>query len=348
MLLFLPCVTVLEVAHTTLSCCQCLLYQRWSRPEIVRNPHMKNVSKARPQDECGISEGIGSMPNECEESYYLTFSQRVGGVPLPEPMKLENLSKNFRCRVARVIRGKIQEITIFDDQYKQPYLKAIFADYNCEVLGKYDEPRMHNPSSDMHFILERCMHAKYDNLLTLIEFILRSDKCPEDLRDHLNAVFDKPPCVAYHVLNISGCLTIVPRASLVFGAATRKALETVEGRGPVGANAHFRKALERINEGSYADSVRESIHAMEAVARTIDNSSRSLGKVLESLEHSGVIKHKAISRAFKQLYGYTSDEEGIRHSMLNKDSPDVGMDEAMFMFGACAAGADYLVMKHRS
>ena len=40
---------------------------------------------------------------------------------------------------------------------------------------------------------------------------------------------------------------------------------------------------------------------------------------------------------FSQRYGYTNDEQGIRHALLNKDAAEVGLDEALFMFGACAS-----------
>ena len=39
--------------------------------------------------------------------------------------------------------------------------------------------------------------------------------------------------------------------------------------------------------------------------------------------------------------------EGIRHARLNRDSSGVGLDEAVFMFGACAFFAAYLVSKNR-
>jgi hypothetical protein len=43
------------------------------------------------------------------------------------------------------------------------------------------------------------------------------------------------------------------------------------------------------------------------------------------------------------MYGYTSDESGIRHGML--DDPNVGFPEAKFMIIACSAFANYLVLK---
>ena len=51
--------------------------------------------------------------------------------------------------------------------------------------------------------------------------------------------------------------------------------------------------------------------------------------------------------SFSQPYGYTNDEQGIRHALTGQGAADVGLDEAMFMFGACASFAAYLTSKHR-
>ena len=48
-----------------------------------------------------------------------------------------------------------------------------------------------------------------------------------------------------------------------------------------------------------------------------------------------------------QGYGYTSNEQGIRHALTHQAAADVGLDEAMFMFGACASFVAYLANKHR-
>ena len=115
-----------------------------------------------------------------------------------------------------------------------------------------------------------------------------------------------------------------------------------------GSATHLRQAAEHINAGQYADSIADSIHAVESVARTIDpGSGKTLGPALRSLERAGVLKHPALREAFEKLYGYTNDEEGVRHALLEKGSADVGLDEAVFMFGACASFAAYLTGKHR-
>ncbi len=139
-----------------------------------------------------------------------------------------------------------------------------------------------------------------------------------------------------------------PQTSKEQGEAVRRVIETLGESGMEGAAAHLRQAAQHINAGQHGDSIADSIHAVESVAKKIDQrANKTLGPALDSLERAGVLKHPALKEAFKKLYGYTNDEQGIRHARLDKGSPDVGLDEAVFMFGACASFAAYLVAKQR-
>ncbi|MDE0304221.1 MAG: hypothetical protein OXI87_04955 [Albidovulum sp.] len=280
---------------------------------------------------------------------HLTFSQREGKVPLPAPMKLESLSRKFRLRIARLITNQIRQDTDFYADFygfKHKHMSVVLADYCCEVEEFFSEPENRLPSKDRKFIQERCKNSGYHEVLTLIEFMLRHEQCPDDLWSRLIEVFEQPPLVAYHVQKLNGQLTIIACADAESGLATQQALSVVEDVGPEGAREHFRKAANSINEAKYKDSVRDSIHAMEAVVLTIDPNFQTLGQALKRLERTGFLAHGAINKAFESLYGYTSDENGIRHALTEEDSPNVGLDEAMFMFSTCAAGAAYLVKKH--
>ena len=53
--------------------------------------------------------------------------------------------------------------------------------------------------------------------------------------------------------------------------------------------------------------------------------------------------HGTLKSAFKQLYGYTSDEDGIRHAIL--EDKKVGFDEAKYMIVACSAFVNFLISK---
>ena len=227
-------------------------------------------------------------------------------------------------------------------------LGRILSLYSFHILGRFhDDTMLKGPEECGRFFKEFTRLRDYHEVLTLIEFVLRNEYCPEHLRASLVKVFDQSP-IAYFVADKDGLPTIMPRASREAGEVTQQAIETIREGDMAGATTHLRKAAEQINAREYADSVRESINAVESVARTIDpKASKTLGPALDSLERVGLLKHPALKKALKKLYGYTSDEQGIRHPLLDKDSADVGLDEAVFMFGACASFAAYLVSKHR-
>jgi hypothetical protein len=48
--------------------------------------------------------------------------------------------------------------------------------------------------------------------------------------------------------------------------------------------------------------------------------------------------------AFRKLYGYTSDEKGIRHSLL-EEAAKVHAEDARFMIVACSAFVNLLFVK---
>jgi hypothetical protein len=64
--------------------------------------------------------------------------------------------------------------------------------------------------------------------------------------------------------------------------------------------------------------------------------------------NSQIAIHPAFRDALLKLYGYSSDEKGIRHPFLESDDATrVGMAEAVFMFGACASFITYLISRAR-
>ncbi|HAE28382.1 MAG TPA: hypothetical protein DCG58_14560, partial [Hyphomonas adhaerens] len=46
-----------------------------------------------------------------------------------------------------------------------------------------------------------------------------------------------------------------------------------------------------------------------------------------------------------QLYGYTSDEEGVRHALVFNEKSTVDEVDALFMLGACASFVSYLLAR---
>ena len=278
------------------------------------------------------------------EFYNMTFSQREGKAPLPEPMQLGCIPHSFRQIVHMVIEKEILE-----SYHMQRYnMKHILIKYRFHMHGKYSDEIQSQSSrdSDIDLCRECIKNKKYDKVLTLVEYILRSEACSRSLRENLMGAFDSTP-VAYFVQEINGLPTIMPRASREAGEATQQAIETLRATGMDPATTHLRQAAEHINAKQFPDSVHDSISAVESVARRIAPNSSSLGDALNILERKKLLNNKELKAGFEKIYAYTNSEEGIRHAKVLQKSSDVDIDEAMFMFGACASFAAYLASKHQ-
>ena len=279
------------------------------------------------------------------------FSQRHGYAPLPAPMRLEEISDDLRREIWNATREILMstEYIEYIDAMKNYYFSNEGIRFVERVLGRFlkkpeDEIGAKYGETLDHF-KSLILKSDFHEILDLVE-IIASEAAPE-FRNRVAEHFDRH--AAAYWLDVSRSpYQFFPRGNEAQGDATRKAIETIRDGGMDGADAHLRHAAEHLNARRFSDSVRESILAVESVARMVDpKAEKTLGPALTSLERDGVIRHKALKEAFSKLYGYTNDAQGIRHSLLDKDTPDVDLDEAMFMFGACASFAAWLVNKHR-
>lgn len=297
-----------------------------------------------------------------------TFSQRYDYEPLPQPMRLEELSDDLRREIWNFMRGFL---TVFRKQ-------DVFGEYSFKsteirkviehVLGKLlklpeDEIRTDHGGAMSQFkeVIER---APFNKVLDLIEIIadIQNDQIEssgtvtrhsdefimskERFIDCVKHQFDQY-AAAYWLDTSQLPFQFFPRSSKEQGETIQQAIKTIRKSGMEGAATHLRQAARHINDQQFADSIRESINAVESVARRIAPSENTLGGALKSLEKKGLLKNKQLKQGFEKIYAYTNSEESVRHSLVFQDSADVELDEAIFMFGACASFAAYLTNKHQ-
>lgn len=146
---------------------------------------------------------------------------------------------------------------------------------------------------------------------------------------------------AYRVLN-GLVIPITNDAELsVISEASQSPYETV--------NTHIIKAIELFSERKnpdYENSIKESISAVESICCIITGETGAqamLGKTIKKLKDNGIHIHKAMESAFSSLYGYTSDEDGIRHGGI--DFTNAPPEDAKFMLVSCSAFVNYLIEK---
>ena len=281
------------------------------------------------------------------DSGMLTFSQAQGYEDLPGPLKLEELPEAARTRVWNAFYVSITANTKADfvgrtlvGDVWAVILNAKHAFHDKRPLDKWNR-RLNYNQRQLRSSIET---LPFNEVFDMIQFVIRHPECPQRFVDGMKEVFAQER-LAY-AIDDGPPPTIIPAVTSEEGNTIVGAMATLREAGLDGSEKHLRNAAYCINRQDWAGSVRESIHAVESVARQLDpKASQTLAPALKSLERSGTL-HPALKEAFTKLYGYSSNEQGIRHALLDQDRANVGMDEAVFMLGACASFSSYLWRKH--
>ncbi len=272
----------------------------------------------------------------------VSFSQAQGYEPLPQQLQLEELPYNARMsfwnafyatdRKERPHYGKVTEAW-------NQVLMDVHSSFFYEGLDEFDADDDEIYEIYKPYLLDTSFNKVFD----LILFMVRHPQCPNRFIARVLATFLRHP-LAYVFDHKTR--TIYPAATPEEGRAIIDAIGQLNEDGLEGARQHLIQSATFINQGEWAPSVHESIGAVESVARRIAPGTNTLGAALDRLRRDGFLEHPALHQGLERLYGYTSDEQGVRHSLLDQGQPNVGQDEAVFMLGACASFASYLWRKH--
>ena len=279
---------------------------------------------------------------------WLSFSQAQGYEAIPGPLQLGELPGAARTRIWNVFFVHLDKSKASNNVFGGFWIGRDWKNILRAVHTDFHELALDDWSSDFRPACEGLRKyiekQPFKKVFDLLQFVLRHPRCPPEFISEMQQTFAE--CRLAYAIGDAWPPTILPAATPDEGAAVVDALQTLRQAGLGGSAAHLRAAGEHINAGDWAGSVRESIHAVESVARQLDpGAANTLDPALASLEKRGAL-HPVLKTAFSKLYGYTSDEQGVRHARLDQTDPDVGQDEAVFMLGACAAFASYLERKH--
>lgn len=208
---------------------------------------------------------------------------------------------------------------VFRDHLKLP----------VDAAPEYSEPTV-------KFFKMYMAQQPWNKVYDLLEFIvsLNAEACSR-LADYFNFVLERENS-AYRF--VDGLLTeVVDEQSIdsIEEAVNNTPYESV--------SMHMRQALALYSDREspdYRNSVKESISAVESMAQIITgNAKASLGEALKKVQETHPL-HEALKKGFAAIYGYTSDEGGIRHALSGNES--VSSAEAQFMLVACSAFINYL------
>ena len=137
---------------------------------------------------------------------------------------------------------------------------------------------------------------------------------------------------------------VVPITSEYELEAVEKALGT--SHNPV--KQHLAQALELFSNRhnpDFRNSIKESISAVEVLVKRISGEPKlKFAQAVDRLKDNKIIGlHPAIAESFKKLYGWTSNDAGIRHGNIGESNVD--QEDACFMLVTCSAIVNFLTVK---
>lgn len=209
------------------------------------------------------------------------------------------------------------------------------------ACGKIADPNIHYYIKFLNEYLQDVIPtALYNEVFDLVELICKLCICGEELSKKVNDVF-KQEYVGYRF--VDGRIIPITDENEI------KSIEEACGSKFEGPRIHIKKAVGFIADRErkdYKNCIKESISAVESICSIIvEDENATLGKAIKQLKDNGLTIHPALEKAFLNLYGYTSDEGGIRHSESMFES-DVTFEEAKFMLVSCSAFVNYLIANY--
>lgn len=271
----------------------------------------------------------------------MKFSQRIGLTTHIKQIQLDDIDTDLRNCLWNAFKLCIMDI--ISEQEAKNFSIALWATYFKLPL----DTKPYNKDNLNKNIRQYFFECKWYEVYDLIEFCLKLNS--------LNFRYDKPKfsvyCNSILEKEFSGYRIIDDNIAPI---SNKEEVNEIENSIEItsnytalnGANIHIKEALVKLSDKKnpdYRNSIKESISAVENVAKAIsENNKDSLSGALDKIKGKTKI-HSALEKGFKQIYGYTSDSDGIRHSLTEEDN--CAFEDAKFMLVSCSAFVNYLIAK---
>lgn len=276
---------------------------------------------------------------EFQRRKHLSFLQAEGIAALPQQMGMRQVNAGFRT----ALFSKFYNSHTYNrGNYSGPLI-SVLRGYWLNELHKFEDEFTAAPGWCQKLLGSIVKTGKDSVVLSFYQYALRHTGSAYSTIYPGLAQLCELHRLAYRVVGGPLEPTLVPISSEQDAAAVTSSFEMLAKAKQGGAVAHLRKAAEALTAGDWAQSARESIAAVESAACAISGeTTRDLNAALSTLEKNNML-HPALKAAISKLYGYTSSERGIRHSLIEDNNIRVDENLALFLFGACSACASYLV-----
>lgn len=273
-----------------------------------------------------------------------TFSQRHGHEPIEMPFQRGGVDEALRTKLWNVLaigiwdhwqavsewHNRSSESEQIEGLVKRLWIH--FFNYDLDKLPEFKEQYGRKGSYEVlkTFFFECAWHQLYSFLEELADD--RSRLFSDQLRRFVNDELERHNA-AYRFVGKQIAEITSEHEIAAIEEAQRAAANPVR--------EHLQTALRMLRDREkpdYRNSIKESISAVEAACRAATGMPKAtLGDALKRIPNL----HQALAKGFDKIYGYTSDANGIRHS-LTDEAADNTYAEAKFMLVACSGFVSYL------
>jgi hypothetical protein len=268
----------------------------------------------------------------------MKFRQRKGLVKASETFQTNGMNDALRNSLWNALYTTLFSKTTFLHRNRagdQPTIEWFSRELWDEYYKQPIDDRPEHPHSILDHIRERFFSSEWGEVYEFVEFVAQLFHKYKDLELAINYALEREHA-GYRLVN--GVVTDITHPEEI---ATLD--EALKDDTYSGVTKHLQTALEhfsRRDNPDYRNSIKESISAVEAMVQIIaQKPNASLGDAFKTLESKKKL-HTALRKGFDNLYGYTSDGDGIRHAMI--DEPDLTAADARYFLVSCSAFVNYL------
>lgn len=278
------------------------------------------------------------------------FSRKHGGARLP--LAFDDAPRHLRHGLWTVTYKALSAINFYDQAgFATPRNKAVrhFFDSLCtEVL---EIPLSARPNFTHPAALTMVEHwfyeiAAWHQVYDLIDFMVVNRDTIEIVRGGMRT---DALIRAYNEAladELSPWRFANDELVLVGSDGERQAVEEALKNAPELVREHLDRALRSLDpRGDKPDvhgAIAEAVNGIESMAKhVLNDAGGTYGKLRQSLEKRGV--HKAFVHAFDKLYGYASDEGGLRHAFKPGDDPTKHVAEGRMFVVMASAYINYML-----
>ena len=279
----------------------------------------------------------------------MLFSERYGYKKIDEALLKENMPEHLRTRIWNVFYKDVFIIKHWGgvspgETFLEPVFNFVITlwDRFFKKNIQYVDEHKYYPSMVVNEIKHLFFQLPWYEVYDFIEFFAQfswEEDFKEDFKKQvlqdINQVL-KEERASYRIVSNQ----VAPLTSEEEIKEIEKALSVPDKFKPV--RDHLEKALRLMSDRKkpdYENSIKESISALESLVQILQGKKGTLGKLINELNI-----HPALKKGFEVLYGWTSDEEGVRHGEFNEPF-ELGFAEARYMLITISAFVNYLIEK---